>query len=141
MCKPIYKFCGPICRCRSYMAHQSNVVYHRSTVYDAGPTLSQQWVASQKTGEIDTMLVQCWASVVDGGPALSQHRVNISIFSGSCSFTDRYCCSRWASERKITLWAQSTNIIDLTLNPFKPEFTIVIFIHYKPRIAVAILDL
>ena len=26
-------------------------------------------------------------------------------------------------------------------NPFNPEFTIVIFIHYKPRIAVAILDL
>ena len=27
------------------------------------------------------------------------------------------------------------------INPFKPEFTIVIFIHYKPRIAVAIHDL
>ena len=27
------------------------------------------------------------------------------------------------------------------LNPFKPEFTIVIFIHYKPRIAVAVIDL
>ena len=27
------------------------------------------------------------------------------------------------------------------LNPFKPEFTIVTFIHYKPRIAVAILGL
>ena len=27
------------------------------------------------------------------------------------------------------------------VKPFKPEFTIVIFIHYKPRIAVAILDL
>ena len=27
------------------------------------------------------------------------------------------------------------------LNPLRPEFTIVIFIHYKPRIAVAILDL
>ena len=26
-------------------------------------------------------------------------------------------------------------------NPFKPEFTIVIFIHYKPRIAVAIHEL
>ena len=26
-------------------------------------------------------------------------------------------------------------------NPFKPEFTIVIFIHYTPRIDVAILDL
>ena len=29
----------------------------------------------------------------------------------------------------------------LTINPFKPECTIVIFNHYKPRIAVAILDL
>ena len=29
----------------------------------------------------------------------------------------------------------------LRVNPFKPEFTIVIFIHYKPQIAVAILDL
>ena len=27
------------------------------------------------------------------------------------------------------------------INPFKPEFIIVIFIHYKPRIAVTILDL
>ena len=27
------------------------------------------------------------------------------------------------------------------INPFRPEFTIVIFIHYKPRIAVAILNL
>ena len=26
-------------------------------------------------------------------------------------------------------------------NPFKPEFTIVIFIHYKPRISVKIIDL
>ena len=29
----------------------------------------------------------------------------------------------------------------LTINPLKPEFAIVIFIHYKSRIAVAILDL
>ena len=28
-----------------------------------------------------------------------------------------------------------------TDNPLQPEFTIVIFIHYKPRIAVAIFDL
>ena len=27
------------------------------------------------------------------------------------------------------------------VNPFKSEFTIVILIHYKPRIAVAILNL
>ena len=30
---------------------------------------------------------------------------------------------------------------DMLVNPFKPEFTMVIFIHYKPRIAVAILNL
>ena len=29
----------------------------------------------------------------------------------------------------------------ISIYPLKPEFTIVIFIHYKPRIAVAILDL
>ena len=28
-----------------------------------------------------------------------------------------------------------------SFNPFRPEFTIVIFIHYKPWIAAAILDL
>ena len=27
-----------------------------------------------------------------------------------------------------------------SINLFKPEFTFVIFIHYEPRIAVAILD-
>ena len=34
-----------------------------------------------------------------------------------------------------------TYMSDCGVNPFKPEFTIVVFIHYKPRIAVAILDL
>ena len=29
----------------------------------------------------------------------------------------------------------------LRVNPFKPEFNIIIFIQYKPRIAVAIYDL
>ena len=29
----------------------------------------------------------------------------------------------------------------MLINPFKPEFTIVILINYKPRIAVAILGL
>ena len=31
--------------------------------------------------------------------------------------------------------------MNCVLNSFKPEFTIVIFTHYKPQIAVAILDL
>ena len=32
-------------------------------------------------------------------------------------------------------------LFEIGINPFKPEFTVVISIHYKPRIAVAILDL
>ena len=30
---------------------------------------------------------------------------------------------------------------ETAINPFSPEFIMVIFIHYNPRIAVAILDL
>ena len=33
------------------------------------------------------------------------------------------------------------DVIVTFFNPFRPEFTIVIFIHYKPQIAVAILEL
>ena len=36
----------------------------------------------------------------------------------------------------VTYWHFSSFI-----NPLRPEFNIVIFIHYKPRIAAAILDL
>ena len=37
------------------------------------------------------------------------------------------------------IWTKHLQI--LMFNPFNPEFTIVIFIHYKPQIAPAILDL
>ena len=37
--------------------------------------------------------------------------------------------------------AKLQKTVCVSVNPFKPEFTIVIFIHYKPRIAAAILDL
>ena len=36
---------------------------------------------------------------------------------------------------------ENLNYLMERFNPFNPEFTIVIVIHYKPRIAVAILDL
>ena len=36
---------------------------------------------------------------------------------------------------------EKLNYITKRFNPFKPEFTIVILIHYKPRIAIAILVL
>ena len=38
-------------------------------------------------------------------------------------------------------WFKTKDLQILMFNPFKPEFTIVIAIHYKTRIAVAILDL
>ena len=46
----------------------------------------------------------------------------------------------------ISNWDKPFGLVDFykiiqRFNPFKPEFIIVIFIHYKPRIAVAILDL
>ena len=37
---------------------------------------------SQQTRDVLPMLAQCWASVVDGGPTLSQHWVNFSCLLG-----------------------------------------------------------
>ena len=39
------------------------------------------------------------------------------------------------------MYASYKKYFSTLINPFRPEFTIVIFIHYKPRIAVAILNL
>ena len=63
------------------------------------------------SANVDPMLYQCGSIVCDTGPILLQHYVNVSCLLGL-----------------------------YIINPFKPEFTIVIFIHYKPRIAVVILD-
>ena len=43
--------------------------------------------------------------------------------------------------RRLYLAGSASVIHVYPLNPFKPEFTMIIFIHYKLRIAVAILDL
>ena len=43
------------------------------------------------------------------------------------------------SIRITTPWSKTNYPVQI--NPFKPKFTIVIFIYHKPRIAVAILDL
>ena len=37
---------------------------------------------SQQTRDIDPMLCQCWASVVDGGPTLAQHWVDVPCLLG-----------------------------------------------------------
>ena len=54
-------------------------------------------------------------------------------------FTDLECVG-WGRETQIRE-GEKLNYITKRSNPFKPEFTIVILIHYKPRIAIAILDL
>ena len=49
---------------------------------------------------------------------------------------------RWKGQIKEGIYyIASLGKFPFSINPFKPEFTIVIFIHYKPQIAVAILDL
>ena len=48
-----------------------------------------------------------------------------------------YVKSTPSSKTQLKPWSAELSL----LNPFNPEFTIVILIHYKPRIAVAILDL
>ena len=37
-------------------------------------------VIAPETGDLHPVLVQCWATVADGGPALNQHRVMVSSF-------------------------------------------------------------
>ena len=55
------------------------------------PISLQTQVVSQKTRDIDPMFDQCWANVVDGGPTLVKHWVDVSCFSGmpTVVFADR----------------------------------------------------
>ena len=42
---------------------------------------------SQQTQNIDQMLEQCWANVLDGGPPSVQHLVDVSCLLGYDSIT------------------------------------------------------
>ena len=73
---------------------------------------------------------------------MSSHPVPLYILS---YLLFRYC---FESQHKSNLTFKivsehdpGNRVSSSNFNPFKPEFTIFIFIHYKPRIAVAILDL
>ena len=74
-----------------------------------------------KTHDVDPLLIYCWASVTNDKPTLRFHWFNLMSLLGRSS--------------RVKF---GTSII---IDPLKLAFTIVIFIHYKPRIAVAILDL
>ena len=67
--------------------------------FNAGPTsaiVGQNFVStrdtrthSQQTRYIDSMLVQCWATVFDAVPTLNQHSINVSRLLDSV-----VCCTR-----------------------------------------------
>ena len=52
------------------------------------------WVSTmyhtQQTRGVEPVLVWCWASAADGGPALDQHWVNISCLLGRYSLFDQF---------------------------------------------------
>ena len=57
-------------------------------------SLTFQVNGSQQTRDIDPMLEQCWASVVDGSPTFKQHWVDVSFFPGSLLFAEHNCDRR-----------------------------------------------
>ena len=46
-----------------------------------------------------------------------------------------------SAKKQLKVGYSAIYVYIIIINPFNPEFIIVIFIHYKPRIANAILDL
>ena len=53
----------------STLQHQNSHISFTFKVYDTIQPITQQ------QSDADTMSVQCWASVVDGGPTLNRHSV------------------------------------------------------------------
>ena len=43
----------------------------------------------RQTRDIGSMLVKCWATVADGGPAFNKHRMNAPCLLG-CDMTTRH---------------------------------------------------
>ena len=58
-------------------------IYQTGCIYlSTRPNLLLPHLPTQQTQDIDPMLVQCWASVVDGGPTLDQHWVDVLCLLG-----------------------------------------------------------
>ena len=105
---------------------------------------------TQRVRDVGPLLAQChrlWPSIK---PELAQHLVLADsgepiclLFSG---FVDRVIEINVCDvDKRLTVFLLSVSKymyeVFSRITSLKPEFTIVIFIHYKPRIAVAILDL
>ena len=86
-----------------------------------------------------TIMSQFWVNV----ESASQTHCGLELVIGSKS---RICWgSRYMETTTVVLHKKLSKRLDMLtyrwINPFKHDFSIVIFIHYKPRIAVTILDL
>ena len=95
---------------------------------------------TQQTQNSCITFIQCWTSVVDARPTLYKCYTNVLCLLGrplKMMFINNehwpffisynYCFKLRVSMIRLAVLCQEFNL-------FKPEFTIVIFIHYKPRI-------
>ena len=82
-CTNVVQMCC-VCRVRSYLLFHRPGWLHKITLLLGYCSISRQ------TRNVKTMLVQCWASVVDGGPTLNQQCCNGFLFDGNYVW---YCSS------------------------------------------------
>ena len=63
------------------------------------------------------MLVYCWATVVDGGPALNQHWVDVSIYLDLMLIHTQRLSRRQAAEQTGGWWAAENAVLDTPIPP------------------------
>ena len=103
-----------------------------TTVWNSVKLMLLPIKTGSKHGTFSVRFVQCWSTVCEAEAKLGSSSVNVS-----CSlvvYRTRVVLTDVKLHLLMSFWA-------VLFNPFIPEFSIVIIIHYKPRIAVAILDL
>ena len=61
---------------------RSDVYRRQILTYKDGPRIERVKVTSQQYRDVETMLVECLASVTDDGPAFNQHCSNVSCLLG-----------------------------------------------------------
>ena len=86
-----------------------NVVPLSGTVTQHGT--STGWAPAQQTRHVEPMLVQCWLTVYDVGPALNQHWFNVScLLGGICRM---YCDVRRQTAVTVTFQVNSLSVVCL----------------------------
>ena len=114
------------------------------TLHSNGGLHTQIAACNESLDLLGTTILSCEFSPCAAGPFSNQnvaHGDKIIMWYNSIwkmLICDKY---KYYSSFKAGSWIAIPGLFSSCLNPLKSEFIIVIFIHYKPRIAVAILDL